>query len=326
MTMAQDPDKKAARLAAGQHGLITWHQARFRAGLTERQIHERVRSGRWRRIQRRVYEVGGSTPSWAASALAVQRCARTETVKVVRGRTALDERDDAVLAGASAVWLRGCTRLGHPERHDIVVGRLRAPTVTGAIVRRTRALPAVDVDCVDGIPTLALPRLLVDLCVQLADTDFVAVLDDLLAGAEPHVRAEVHARALALRNGRPGVDRLVALTAPDAAEIFWSWLERRSAGLSDAAGLPPAAWNCEVRDAAGRLIGIGDAVWEDLGVVVELDGLRFHSTPTQRRRDAAKDRQLTVEGWKVLRFTWLDIVETPDDVVAQVRAALGSGR
>ena len=39
------------------------------------------------------------------------------------------------------------------------------------------------------------------------------------------------------------------------------------------------------------------------GLVVETDGLRYHRTPTQQKRDRVRDQRLTAAGLRVLRFT-----------------------
>ena len=320
--MPRDPDAEVARIAGRQHGLITYRQARIRAGLTHRQIAYRLASKRWRELQPRVYVLAGTPGSWLQSAHAAQLCARGEQVIKRKNGDRLEELDDAVLAGETALWLRGVRRLGQPAQHHLLIARKRKPVVSGSKVRATRSLPPCDVEVVDGVPTLCVPRLLVELCGRIADLDFVAVLDELLGAGEARLREDVYARAAELCNGRRAVARLLELTRPGAEAAFRSWLERHTAGLFSAHGVLAAEWNVELRDADGKLIGIGDAVWRDAKVVVELDGLRFHTPPQQRRRDNRKDRRLATDGWLVLRYTWLDVMERPEEVVAEVRAAL----
>lgn len=320
--MPSNPDAAATRIAARQRGLITWRQATVVAGMTERQIEGRVRSGRWRKVQRGVYVVSGAQSSYLQSLLAAQLAARSEKVVEKRKKIYLEELEDAVVTGRSAVWIRGSRRLGEPSHHELLVNRPRAPVVKGAAVRRTRTLPAVDIAAVEGVPTLAVPRLMVELCGRIPDLDFVAVLDDLLGSGDGALRRDVHSRAEGLCVGRKSVARLVDLTKPGAEAAFRSWLERHTGRLFTAAGLPPPDWNVELRDDAAAVIGIGDAVWVEQRVVVELDGLRFHSTPAERRRDNRKDRRLSMTGWLVLRYTWLDLMERPEEVIAEVRGSL----
>jgi hypothetical protein len=306
--------------------LITYRQARIRAGLSHRQIAYRLASKRWRELQPRVYAVAGTPGSWLQTAHAAQLCARREQVVTRNKRQRLEELDDAVLTGSTALWLRGVTRLGQPAKHELLIARKRIPVVSGSTVRATRSLPPRDVEVVDGVPTLCVPRLLVELCGRIGDVDFVAVLDELLGAGDARLRQDVYARAAELRNGRRAVARLLELTRPGAETAFRSWLERHTCELFSAHGLPAAEWNVELRDAGGKLIGFGDAVWRDAKVVVELDGLQFHTSPQQRRRDNQKDRRLATEGWLVLRYTWLDVTERADEIVTDVSAALAARR
>jgi hypothetical protein len=323
--MAQDPDRAAAKIAARQLGLITRMQARFRAGLTEDQIDLRVATKRWRRVQPGVYAIAGAASTWEQTALAVLLRIRTERAVESKKRFKLEELDDVALSGKSALWVRGVQRLGKPDQHELLAQRRRPIVAKGAVVTTTRSLPVDDIEIVNSIPTLAVPRLCVELCAStLSDVDFIAVLDDLLGPADSGLRREVHARAVALRPGRRGLSRLVQLTSPGAEAAFRSWLERHTCELFLAAGLPAAQWNIELHDDDGKLIGIGDAVWPYQRVVVELDGLRFHAPADQRRKDNRKDRRLAAAEWLVLRYTWLDVMERPGEVVAEVCKVLQS--
>src|SRR3954468_1188656 len=51
------PDREVARIAAGQHGVVSLEQLR-EAGLREEQIRSRVRRGRLHRVHHGVYAVG----------------------------------------------------------------------------------------------------------------------------------------------------------------------------------------------------------------------------------------------------------------------------
>lgn len=57
-------------------------------------------------------------------------------------------------------------------------------------------------------------------------------------------------------------------------------------------------------------------------LVVEVDGARWHPDPA---RDQQRDNALATLGWRVLRFTWHEVVHDSTLVLATVRAALDSG-
>jgi hypothetical protein len=67
-----------------------------------------------------------------------------------------------------------------------------------------------------------------------------------------------------------------------------------------------------------------DAVWlvGAVLVVVELEGLRFHTTPSQRRRDAERFHRLLEAGCTVRRFTRHEVVADPGAVARSVARAL----
>ena len=100
--------------------------------------------------------------------------------------------------------------------------------------------------------------------------------------------------------GRRGVATLRALLA-DAAlgtTVTRQELEHVFAAFVKEAGLPRPATNVLVE---GYEV---DAVWRDARLIVELDGRAVHSTRRAFESDRARDRALTVAGWRVIRVTW----------------------
>jgi very-short-patch-repair endonuclease len=64
-----------------------------------------------------------------------------------------------------------------------------------------------------------------------------------------------------------------------------------------------------------------DRCWPEAKLAVELDGAKHHTSPEDRQRDLARDRELAALGWVVLRFTYADVRRDPDGVRAKVLAA-----
>lgn len=191
--------------------------------------------------------------------------------------------------------------------------------VPGVKIHWSRRLPPGDVLRVGGIGYTSLARTVIDLSDPQDPWEALSVLDDAIArGAR---RAWVHHRAAALANGRGGVTLIRDATARDAASEFRSWLERAAAHVFRAGGLPPSSWNARVRDGRG-LIGIVDALWSEWDVIAELEGLRFHTTPSQRRRDAERFNRLGDANYRTRRFTWEDVVHRPVHVVETLFRAL----
>lgn len=56
--------------------------------------------------------------------------------------------------------------------------------------------------------------------------------------------------------------------------------------------------------------------------VIETDGWEFHSSRPAFEEDRRRDAVLAAEGWLVVRVTWWQAVERPDEVVERLRSAL----
>jgi len=57
-----------------------------------------------------------------------------------------------------------------------------------------------------------------------------------------------------------------------------------------------------------------DFCWPDFGLVVETDGLRYHRTPGQQKKDHLRDQAHAVAGLTALRFTAAQVLHEPDQV------------
>lgn len=57
-------------------------------------------------------------------------------------------------------------------------------------------------------------------------------------------------------------------------------------------------------------------------VAVEVDGWAFHTDPEAFHNDRKRQNAISLLGWQVLRFTWLDLTEYPERVIATVRRAV----
>ncbi|HYF25314.1 MAG TPA: DUF559 domain-containing protein [Baekduia sp.] len=68
-----------------------------------------------------------------------------------------------------------------------------------------------------------------------------------------------------------------------------------------------------------------DASWPQYGVVVELDGGRYHASADRRRRDRRKDTALRRRGRTVLRFDAYDLTVGAKETGHEVRTALRAG-
>jgi very-short-patch-repair endonuclease len=111
--------------------------------------------------------------------------------------------------------------------------------------------------------------------------------------------------------------RLDVTSALDAEpDLTRSELERLFLRLCRSHSLPSPEVNA----------GIGpfevDFLWRDLSLIVETDGFRHHSSRAAFESDRARDARLQALGYRVLRFTYRQVRETPQAVVASLRGVM----
>jgi hypothetical protein len=130
------------------------------------------------------------------------------------------------------------------------------------------------------------------------------------------------ARRLELAAGRRGVKPLRAILAQLAptAAFTRNELERRFLAICKRAGLPRPDVNCWL-----ELPGTGseiDFAWPGRRLAVETDGYETHGTRSAFEEDRRKDQLLAVAGWRVIRFSWRQVIYDPARVETVLRAML----
>ena len=112
--------------------------------------------------------------------------------------------------------------------------------------------------------------------------------------------------------------RVLALVDPRCGSVLESLLRV----LLHVHGICPPRSQLVVRTRDGVRVGRVDFAWPELRVVVEADGFAFHADRRAYRDDRRRSNALVLAGWRVLRFTWEDVVQHPERVVASVRTVL----
>jgi hypothetical protein len=276
-------DARVAWIAARQHGAIS-HSQLIEAGLTQAGIDRRAAAGWLHRVHRGVYAVGhpGLTTHgrWQAAVLT-----------------------GGVLSHRSAAALWGIWRDG-----------ARPAITTGGVDRRGARDVETHSGClrpgetmfVEGIRVTKVARTLLDLAEVVPLDHLVQAIDN--ATNNRHLRPKLMSSTMRESRGRRGLKPLrqaLLITRPQDI-LTRSELERRALRLVQRAGLPRPEVNV-------RLHGYEvDLLWRNHRLVVELDGSEYHDP----ERDTRRDNNLRREGWSVSRFTWRQVVNDPDWVVA----------
>jgi hypothetical protein len=172
---------------------------------------------------------------------------------------------------------------------------------------------------VGGLRVTSPLRTVLDLCLTLPLTAAVVSTDSALrAGLVSRAALRRACAALAAGQDRSRVARVVRLVDRRSGSV----LESVCRVLFAEAGLPAPLTQFEVRGSDGRLLGRVDFAWPEHRLVVETDGFAFHADRASYRADRRRTHALVLDGWRVLRFSWEDVVHQPEGTVTAVREAL----
>jgi predicted transcriptional regulator of viral defense system len=290
-------ERVVGRIGTSAHGVVTRAEL-LRAGVTAAEIEQRLRTGGLIRAYRGVYRVGHRAPSLEARYLAaVLACG-----------------EGALLCDRAAGYLFGALKgLAPPPE-------VTAPTerrVKGVKTHRTRRMDARDATTFRGVPVTTLPRTLVDLAAVLGVDELARAFHE----AEVRHRttpAQVES-ALARRPNSRGASKLRAVLYGDAP-ILLSRLEKRFLALLRAASLPLPEAN---RRAGGHWV---DCRWPEARLTVELDSYRYHHSRHAWEQDRRREREARARGDEFRRYTWADVYEQPQLMMAELRVLLQPGR
>jgi very-short-patch-repair endonuclease len=279
-------ERLLAAIAARQHGVVTTAQLAA-AGVGKNGVTRRVADGRLRRLHRGVFLLGPLTGPWTREMAAVLACGETAV---------LSHRSAAALWGLHRAWL------GPPEV-TVVEGSSRGKT--GVRVYRTTRLDPRETRRREGVPVTAPARTLLDIAALVSPRDLARAVE------QAQVLRLVRPDTIDLRRGRPGAPALKAvLNLHHQPSLTRSEAEQRLLELVRIARLPAPETN-------QPLLGYEvDFLWRAQKLVVEVDGFAFHSTRQAFERDRRRDAHLQAAGYRVIRFSYVQILEQPDAIIA----------
>ena len=289
-------DAVIAALATRQYGVVSRAQL-LAAGIGPGAIATRMKRHGLIPLHRGVYAVGHT---------ALVPLAREAAALLAGGPAAL-------LSHRSAAWLwRLVERRVEPVEITVPASSRRRP---GLIIHRSRGLGPDDVSVRRGLPATTPARTLLDLATVSTARELERALDEAFT---QRVTSRAALRAAVQRaQGHHGAGRVRALLAGNQEPALTrSEAEERFLGLLRDAALPPPAVNAKM---AGHVV---DFLWRERGLIVEIDGFRFHSTRSAFERDRRRDAELTAAGFRVLRVTWRQLCDEPFVVIARLAAAL----
>jgi very-short-patch-repair endonuclease len=268
--------------------------------MSEGWVKGRVRAGWLIAVHRGVYAVGHAALSrrghWLGAVLAC------------------GERAVLSHGSAAALW-----KIRRPQPGDIHVTVRTTAGIKkheGIVRHRSRAMRDEEHSIREGIPVTSLERTILDLAPRLPARQVERVMDEAV-----RLRLTDHARLAAYaddRRGHHGRGRTLRILASHeiGSTLTRTELEERFLALVRDQELSRPLVNATVLDLTV------DFLWPQAGLVVELDGRESHLTPAAFEADRDRDSRLLAAGYRVMRFTWRQIVREPKVVANRVRRAL----
>ena len=202
----------------------------------------------------------------------------------------------------------------HPGPDRVTVPQQRSRVrLPGWQVRRLD-LPSCDLVVVEARRRTTPLRTVLDLAQVLPLPDALVAADSALRQELVGLPAVTTVLGRRVGRGARGPRTVARLVDPASGSVLETLLRLL---LQDV--LPSPRSQYEVRDRSGDLVARVDLCWPERRLVVEADGFAFHSDRRAYRRDRERLNELERLGWRVLRFTWEDVVHRPDHVAALVR-------
>jgi hypothetical protein len=301
----QYDQRRLAETLRRQYFVIGRDQA-LACGLTRTAVNHRIRAGGpWQKLLPGVY-------------------------LAMTGAASAEQREMAALlhAGPRSVL----TGMAAARRHDfpmpengpidvVVAVNVRRQSTGFVRIQRSTRMPSEV--CTDGELRFVLPaRAVADAARSLTSLRDVRAL---VAQAVQQQRCSIAMLALELEQGPKNGSALLRAALIEVQDGIRSVAEGDLKVLLRRGRLPAPIFNARLYDGTA-LIAVVDAWWPDAGVGAEVDSREYHYNAGDWQRTMRRHDRLVARGVLLLHFTPGQIRAQPDEVTAQIRAALTAGR
>jgi very-short-patch-repair endonuclease len=286
--------KRAWNLAEEQHWVIG-HAQLLSLGATAEAIRHRIRTGRLHRLFRGVYSVGRPDPGrlgWFSAATIATGGASRLSDWTAASHWRLSPRIPSLPVHVTVPGNGGVRR-----RRNLVVHRRAPDEHTTTHLGIAVSAPAITI--IDVAPHLLLDA--IDAMVAEADKQ------DLIDPGSLRDFAAAHPDRPGAAKVRKALDRHTFVLTDSALERLFVPL-----GVTAGLGMP----RTQTYINAHRV----DFIYDDIGLVVETDGLRYHRTPGQQSRDLRRDQDHAVTGLERLRFSHWQVKFEPQRTIEVLTA------
>jgi len=209
-----------------------------------------------------------------------------------------------------AARLFGLRGFSTEQRVEITVRDRRATKLPGVTAHTSNVLETTFI----GETPVVMPAQILLGLTQVAERRAEGAVNDVLVKGLATLPALVRFAQRQSARGRGGIVELRSLLEEQAraGAPTESWLEDQVVAFLRQRGFPDPVRGYWV--GRRRL----DLAWPERRVNFEADGRLWHTSPSGRRRDAARDAALAAISWRTERILWLELHEDPDALEARL--------
>jgi len=229
--------------------------------------------------------------------------------------------DGSVLTGWAALS-KYQIRVPEAKTVDVLVpANCKRSSHAFAVVHRTRRMPTTVL--ADGELAFVVPaRAVADM---VAGMTALSDARQAIARVVQERRCSVAQIAAELQHRRGEGANLAREVLAEVADGVRSVAEADLRVLVLRSGLPKPLFNPRLY-LNGQFLACPDAWWPEFGVAVEVDSRQWHLLPADWEETMLRHRKMQVAGLHVLHFTPRELRTSPQQVVADITAALEMGK
>jgi hypothetical protein len=186
---------------------------------------------------------------------------------------------------------------------------------------RAAAVPESHAMSIHGVLVTTPARTVADLARTLPFMDAVVVADSAIRKLKASKR-DVRGILLECHRwpGKGAAERVIDFSNGRAESV----LESCARAVFHGAGLPAPDLQAEFFDRETLATARVDFYWPEFKTVAEADGMAKYENPGDMRRQFKRDRLLRDLGCKVVHFTWHELFDYPERVIARIRQAFAA--
>jgi Transcriptional regulator, AbiEi antitoxin/Protein of unknown function (DUF559) len=300
-----DRTRELIEYARANGGVVTTSEA-LAIGMSKTTLARRAEAGVLRRIGRGVFMLAGTEEEH--DSILEAACRKLEAVVSHESAGRLHRFD-------GLPWIMPTVTVPHRRTYSF----------EGVIVHQSTDITDEQLVQANGLPVTNPERTIIDLAASVSEARLDWVLDRALSSGAVDLESLAALFADLGRRGKPGTTamrRLLekrgqAYVPPDTV------LEQRLLSIIENAGLPRPTpqftppWLVPIN---GRV----DLAYEDDRLIIEGDSRKWHLLMKSFETDRQRDNHAQLAGWRILRFTWRQIIDEPEMIASSIRRALAS--